>query len=400
MPLIYKIVPAALWRKAQDRGRFDGAPIDIEDGYIHFSTAAQVEETAAKHFAGRDDVVLVAVDRKKLGEGLRFEPSRGAPCFRTFMRRCRSTRWCRSSGCRRSRAAAMISPGCSASRQADRPASAGPFGQSLLVGLRRPIARRRIPSHSLMMLEQLKPPPETAFPSPPTGRPSGIRFDFDRGASVTVAAGFGIAAICAYMAWISEPDPAFTVMLLTFGWLAAIVSVLAAELRLGLPVIVLTGLALGFEGAVLIEHSRAPPAPMELSDRDLKIYVKSFAQRIRDGETPYARRFEDIDRRLHNPQLSQEANESAARDSDDYRKLLLEEDAEFKGQYLTQSKNSSGRAAAKIGAEISGRAVSARRWPARVDSHFELMLESGALAGADPLSHVASYLESLADRLP
>ena len=67
--------------QAQDRGRFDGAPIDIEDGYIHFSTATQVEETAAKHFSGRDDLVLIAVDAKRLGDGLRFEPSRGGALF-------------------------------------------------------------------------------------------------------------------------------------------------------------------------------------------------------------------------------------------------------------------------------------------------------------------------------
>jgi uncharacterized protein (DUF952 family) len=81
MPLIYKIVPAALWRQAEDRGRFDGAPVDIEDGFIHFSSAAQVEETAVKHFSGRTDLLLIAVDRKKLGEGLRFEPSRGGALF-------------------------------------------------------------------------------------------------------------------------------------------------------------------------------------------------------------------------------------------------------------------------------------------------------------------------------
>ena len=73
MPLIYKIAPAALWRQAEDRGRFDGAPADIEDGFIHFSTAAQAEETAAKHFAGRTDLVLIAVDPKRLGDGLRYE---------------------------------------------------------------------------------------------------------------------------------------------------------------------------------------------------------------------------------------------------------------------------------------------------------------------------------------
>ncbi len=81
MDLIYKIAPAALWRQAQDRGRFEGAPIDVKDGFIHFSTAEQAEETASKHFNGRTDLVLIAVDAKKLGEDLRFEASRGGARF-------------------------------------------------------------------------------------------------------------------------------------------------------------------------------------------------------------------------------------------------------------------------------------------------------------------------------
>ena len=79
--LIYKIVPASLWRKAQDKGRFDGAPADIADGYIHFSTAEQAEATAAKYFAGTGDLLLIAVAAKRLGGGLRFEPARGGVLF-------------------------------------------------------------------------------------------------------------------------------------------------------------------------------------------------------------------------------------------------------------------------------------------------------------------------------
>ena len=52
MPTLYKILPAALWREAERSGRFAGSEVDIKDGFIHFSTAAQVAETAAKHFAG------------------------------------------------------------------------------------------------------------------------------------------------------------------------------------------------------------------------------------------------------------------------------------------------------------------------------------------------------------
>ena len=77
MALIYKICEAALWRRAEAEGRFSGAPVDLRDGYIHFSTAAQVRETAARHFAGRSGLVLVAVDPSSLGAALRYEPSRG-----------------------------------------------------------------------------------------------------------------------------------------------------------------------------------------------------------------------------------------------------------------------------------------------------------------------------------
>lgn len=78
---IYKIAPASLWREAERAGRFEGAPVDLADGFIHFSTAAQVRETAAKHFRGQADLLLVAVDPAKLGEALVWEPSRGGALF-------------------------------------------------------------------------------------------------------------------------------------------------------------------------------------------------------------------------------------------------------------------------------------------------------------------------------
>ena len=81
MPLIYKICPAALWRQAEAGGAFRGSPVDLADGYIHFSTAAQAKETAAKHFAGQSDLVLVAIDSEKLGHSLKWEPSRGSDLF-------------------------------------------------------------------------------------------------------------------------------------------------------------------------------------------------------------------------------------------------------------------------------------------------------------------------------
>lgn len=79
--IIYKICPQALWREAEQAGSFGGAPVDLADGYIHFSTAGQACETAAKHFAGQDDLLLVAVDADRLGEALKWEISRGGQPF-------------------------------------------------------------------------------------------------------------------------------------------------------------------------------------------------------------------------------------------------------------------------------------------------------------------------------
>ena len=81
MAVIYKIVPQALWRDAQVRGRFEGAPVDQTDGFVHFSTAPQVRETAARHFAGGRDLLLVSVEEVRLGPALRYEPSRGGDLF-------------------------------------------------------------------------------------------------------------------------------------------------------------------------------------------------------------------------------------------------------------------------------------------------------------------------------
>jgi uncharacterized protein (DUF952 family) len=81
MSLIYKICPAILWCEAETDGLFRGAPVDLADGYIHFSTAAQARETAARHFAGQADLVLVAVSVAALGPALKWEPSRGGDLF-------------------------------------------------------------------------------------------------------------------------------------------------------------------------------------------------------------------------------------------------------------------------------------------------------------------------------
>ena len=79
--MIYKIVPDRLWRDAVAKGSFGGSPVDAKDGFIHFSTASQVRETAAKHFAGVPDLVIVAVSSADLGTQLRWEPSRGGDLF-------------------------------------------------------------------------------------------------------------------------------------------------------------------------------------------------------------------------------------------------------------------------------------------------------------------------------
>ena len=77
--VLYKIVPAAVWKAAESTREFSGASIDIRDGFIHFSTAAQVRETAARHFAGMPDLLLVAVAPD--GLDVRWERSRNDDLF-------------------------------------------------------------------------------------------------------------------------------------------------------------------------------------------------------------------------------------------------------------------------------------------------------------------------------
>ncbi|RWA82426.1 DUF952 domain-containing protein [Mesorhizobium sp.] len=79
--IIYKIAPEAMWREAEKNGAFTGAPIDIADGFIHFSTGSQARETAARHFAGQTDLLLIAIDQAKLGDALKYEVSRGGALF-------------------------------------------------------------------------------------------------------------------------------------------------------------------------------------------------------------------------------------------------------------------------------------------------------------------------------
>jgi uncharacterized protein (DUF952 family) len=81
MTTIFKICTDDEWREAEKRGRYTGAPVDLADGFIHFSTGGQVADTAARHFAGRSGLLLVAVDETMLGEALRYEVSRGGALF-------------------------------------------------------------------------------------------------------------------------------------------------------------------------------------------------------------------------------------------------------------------------------------------------------------------------------
>jgi uncharacterized protein (DUF952 family) len=79
--MIYKICTTDEWREAERAGVYRGSAVDRRDGFIHFSTAAQAQETAAKHFSGQRDLVLIGVDEAALGDGLKWEPSRGGDLF-------------------------------------------------------------------------------------------------------------------------------------------------------------------------------------------------------------------------------------------------------------------------------------------------------------------------------
>jgi uncharacterized protein (DUF952 family) len=81
MTPIYKICTASEWREAEKAGAYRGSRVDLKDGFIHFSAAEQVFETASKWFAGQRDLVLVAVDSDMLGDKLKWEPSRGGALF-------------------------------------------------------------------------------------------------------------------------------------------------------------------------------------------------------------------------------------------------------------------------------------------------------------------------------
>lgn len=79
--LIYKVLRAPEWSLMRRDGATAGAPVDLADGYIHFSTAEQLRVTLRKHFAGEDGLMLLACKASGLGPELRWEPSRGGALF-------------------------------------------------------------------------------------------------------------------------------------------------------------------------------------------------------------------------------------------------------------------------------------------------------------------------------
>ena len=81
MSLIYKLLPRADWVRASALGTYDGSAVDLTDGFIHFSTAEQVQETARKHFRGVTELVLLEVDSEALVAPVTWEPSRGGALF-------------------------------------------------------------------------------------------------------------------------------------------------------------------------------------------------------------------------------------------------------------------------------------------------------------------------------
>ena len=89
--LIYKIFRADEWATLQEHGASDGAPIDISDGFVHFSTDEQVAETASKYFAGVEGLVLLACSVDGMGDDLKWEVSRGGDLFPHLYRQIRMT---------------------------------------------------------------------------------------------------------------------------------------------------------------------------------------------------------------------------------------------------------------------------------------------------------------------
>jgi uncharacterized protein (DUF952 family) len=79
--ILYKIMPKKEWEQAQSEGAYTGSAVDRGDGFIHLSAAHQVRETAAKHFAQQENLVLLSIDEDSIGDSLKWEISRGGALF-------------------------------------------------------------------------------------------------------------------------------------------------------------------------------------------------------------------------------------------------------------------------------------------------------------------------------
>lgn len=78
---VYKLLTREQWNEALEAGRFEGAPVDLADGYIHLSDVNQVRETASKHFRNSGELILAAFEEADLGSALKWEVSRGGALF-------------------------------------------------------------------------------------------------------------------------------------------------------------------------------------------------------------------------------------------------------------------------------------------------------------------------------
>ena len=81
MTRIYKLLTRAEWAAGEAQGVFEGSAVDLADGFIHFSTAAQAPETGRRYFSGLADLVIVGFEAEALGAGLKWEASRGGDLF-------------------------------------------------------------------------------------------------------------------------------------------------------------------------------------------------------------------------------------------------------------------------------------------------------------------------------
>src|SRR4051794_7886383 len=79
--IVYKLLPTVEWAQARQDGIYEGSALDRTDGFIHFSAADQVAETAARHFVGPPPLTLLVVDAERFGAELRWEASRGGALF-------------------------------------------------------------------------------------------------------------------------------------------------------------------------------------------------------------------------------------------------------------------------------------------------------------------------------